>query len=229
VRIALFVIHWVLVAAISFFAASSYAQEGFSPANLTNLEKAVVGSILDSLGTKTGEDLKADVSHEIDLVRAAGKSGDAVVMAVKSGSGAKLPLFRSILVDLCVHGGSRDYCKLASLQDPPTENDQLHPAASAGGAGGEGFGGGPQATGGRNLGSWASTSVTALGGSQVFSFQVTSSPPSGLGSDFGTSATSTTVAVPGPIVGTGLPALVFFFWLRRRWKSSRPSGSVRIC
>ncbi len=230
---------WVLSVAAAMIAASAYAQ-GVAPNELSDVEKAAVGAILDSLGTKTGDELKSDVVHEIDTVKAAGKSGEAVVIAVKFGAGLKLGAFQGVLVDLCVHGGLKGYCRLASLQAPAPENDEIRTAATGadaggagGGGGGGGLGGGPQTSLGHNPGSSGSPSPTIFGQDLTFNFQSNFAP--GTYVNYVTPNTVLTgnllakspVAVPGPVAGEGLPAVGILLWLLRSWRLSRRGKAAR--
>ena len=52
---------WALIVGAAMFTASAYAQGGVTPSELSDVEKAAVGAILDSLGTKTGDELKTDI------------------------------------------------------------------------------------------------------------------------------------------------------------------------
>ena len=72
------------------------AQDALGPAQLSDQEKAAIGSILDHLMTKSGADLKDSIVHDIDGLPNSGKSTQSVVGAVKMGAGPKLSVFQDI-------------------------------------------------------------------------------------------------------------------------------------
>jgi hypothetical protein len=193
------------------------------PANLSDPEKAAIGSILDLLTTKAGADLKDSIVHEIDGLPNSGKSAESVVGAVKMGAGPKLSVFQDILVSKCLGAGG-GYCRLAALPAPQPPNSSIQTsstgAGASGGGGGSGFGGSSQTSFRHNGQNYlASNLLSGNNSDQQFSVAASSFGASPFFVSTGSSAP--TIATPGPQAGAGLgSALVLaVIWLLAKTRS----------
>lgn len=206
------------------------AQNAGDPADLSAREKSAIGSILDSLTTKSGSDLESSIVKDIDGLGDA-RSAEAVVRAVKLGAGQKLQKLEGILVSRCLGVGGSGYCKLAALQVPNQDRNSIKTSSTSAGEGGAGggggYGGGAQSNFNHNYAnpSYASGPVNSsdtqsnqnLGrfnpGFSTLAYSATRRAAA--------TRTVTTVAVPGPQAGTGLPFIVIaaataFYAMKRR-------------
>jgi hypothetical protein len=214
--------------------AGAALAQGVTPPNaLSDQEKSAVGAILDSLTTKSGDDLKNSVVRELDGVSNNPKGAESVVTAVKIGAGPKLPVFQDILVSKCLGAGGA-YCRMAALPGPQTESSDIQ-TSSTGAAGGGGGGGATGGAGGGGSGgpqtnfSHNSQTYAGLGASLSFNSspqQFSFTGPSVSSSSSGTVVSSVTpsLAAPGPQAGAGLVStlltIAVLFWNARPSKRS---------
>lgn len=195
------------------------------PANLSDQEKAAIGSILDLLTTKSGADLTDSIVHEIDGLPTGGKSAELVVGAVKMGAGPKLSVFQDILVSKCLGAGG-GYCHLAALRgaQPPSSVQTSSTGAGAnGGGGGSGFGGSSQTSFGHNGQSYLTSSLLS-GNNPDQQFSVAASSSGATPFFASTGSSGPTIAAPGPQAGAGLGSALV---LAAIWLLAKPGWSKK--
>lgn len=207
------------------------AEDAATAAKLSDQEKAAIGSILDSLTTRTGTELKDSIVHDIDGLSNNGKSAESVVSAVKMGAGPKLPQFQDILVSKCLGTGGKGYCRLAALPAPQTQSSDITTSSTGGGAGGgdggggAGGGGGSQTNFGRNSQNYLTSANPLFGNDQQFSFNAASFPTTATSTTalISTGSSIQTIAAPGPQAGAGLGSALLFAggWLLARLNRSK--------
>lgn len=229
--VARFVRLLLVASVVSHTAVAAYAQAPAGAAALTDEEKAAVATMLDSIGTKRGDDLRQSLSGTLQGLSNAGRNPRAVMTVVKMGAGTQLGTLNQALADLCLNGGAggRMYCQLAALQasaevsDVQTAATEGAPAAPAANT----VGGAPITNSGSNNGASTTTTTPSL---FLSTTPTTFSTPTFTFTSRITQPTITPTPAPGPVAGAGIPAaalVVGWLWARahRKARSTR-TGAV---
>lgn len=210
----------------------AFAQATGGVASMSDAEKAAVATMLDSVGTKQGEELRQSLAGTVRQLSESGGNPRSVMTAVKVGAGNRLPVLDQALTDLCLSGGAggRIYCQLAALQAPTSTEGDTQTAATQGAPGAPAanapgtIGGSGQGSSGSNNGPTPSVSQSILPTTIPTTFSPTSYIPPTV------SGAPTPTPVPGPVAGAGLVSgsVLAFGWLlrttRRRLRGNAASA-----
>ncbi len=221
----------LVVVGVSGAAPMAFAQATGGVASMSDAEKAAVATMLDSVGTKQGEELRQSLAGSVRQLSESGGNPRSVMTAVKVGAGNRLPVLDQALTDLCLSGGAggRIYCQLAALQAPTSTEGDTQTAATQGAPGAPAanapgtIGGSAQGNSGSNNGGTPSIARSILPNTIPSTFTPTTFTPTTF------TPVPTPTPVPGPVAGAGLVSgsVLAFGWLlsaaRRRLRADGAS------